>query len=348
MLQTKQRVLRRFWYPFMPATALEDGPRPFTLLGTDIVLWRGEDGSLGCVRDRCCHRTTKLSRGFVEGQNIVCGYHGWCYSRSGQVVRIPQLDRSTAPEGLCVPAYQATERHGFVWVALAEPLTEIPDPPEATDPSFRKIDEFHEVWHCAAIRFVENVFDRAHIAFTHRGSFGDANDPVPVQTDVIESEWGFEVSEIEQRVVNRHEADTALRLGTSEAVRRQSGFWYMPFGRRLVLSYPTGLRRTLFSFATPMTDDSCMVTQICYRNDTEAEVSAEAAIGFDRRIFTEDREIVEATEFDVPLHPRAGEEASMPSDKPGLQVRRKLRRLLEAHGESERRAPPADLADAAD
>ena len=33
MLNTKQPVLRRFWYAVMPIDQLKNGPRPFTLLG---------------------------------------------------------------------------------------------------------------------------------------------------------------------------------------------------------------------------------------------------------------------------------------------------------------------------
>ena len=39
MLATQQPVLRRFWYPVMPVSALADGPKPFRLLGEDLVLW---------------------------------------------------------------------------------------------------------------------------------------------------------------------------------------------------------------------------------------------------------------------------------------------------------------------
>ncbi len=43
MLATRQPVLRRFWYPVMPATLVDQGPQPFTLLDERIVLWK--DGS---------------------------------------------------------------------------------------------------------------------------------------------------------------------------------------------------------------------------------------------------------------------------------------------------------------
>jgi hypothetical protein len=50
MLVTKQPVLRRFWYPVMPSSRLDGEPVPFTLLGTDIVLWQSETGGPACLK----------------------------------------------------------------------------------------------------------------------------------------------------------------------------------------------------------------------------------------------------------------------------------------------------------
>jgi len=49
---------------------------------------------------------------------------------------------------------------------------------------------------------------------------------------------------------------------------------------------------------------------------------------FDRQVTAEDRGILESTDCDVPLD-QAGLESNMPSDRPGLVMRRKLRELLE-------------------
>jgi len=38
MLQTATPMLRRFWYPVIPLAQLQDGPKPFRLLGQDTVL----------------------------------------------------------------------------------------------------------------------------------------------------------------------------------------------------------------------------------------------------------------------------------------------------------------------
>ena len=81
MLVTQQPLLRRFWYPVMPVLLLDQGPQPFTLLGVELVLWKSASGAVSVVRDRCPHRHAKLSRGWVEGEELRCGYHGWSFDR---------------------------------------------------------------------------------------------------------------------------------------------------------------------------------------------------------------------------------------------------------------------------
>ena len=88
MLCTKQKVLRRFWYATVPVAKLDDGPKPFTLLGEKIVLFLDGEGKPAALADRCCHRTAKLSKGWCQDGNLVCGYHGWTYDRAGKVVAV--------------------------------------------------------------------------------------------------------------------------------------------------------------------------------------------------------------------------------------------------------------------
>jgi phenylpropionate dioxygenase-like ring-hydroxylating dioxygenase large terminal subunit len=80
MLCTKQKVLRRFWYATLPIYKLKDGPKPFTLMGEDILLFLDDNHVPAALLNRCCHRTAKLSKGRCRGGHLVCGYHGWEYA----------------------------------------------------------------------------------------------------------------------------------------------------------------------------------------------------------------------------------------------------------------------------
>jgi phenylpropionate dioxygenase-like ring-hydroxylating dioxygenase large terminal subunit len=335
MLVTKQKVLRRYWYCVMPLDHLADGPKSFTLLGEKLVLWLDAQGNPAALQDRCCHRTAKLSKGFCESGNIVCGYHGWTYDREGACVRIPQYD-STAriPAAARVQSYRCEGRYGYVWVALEEPLLPIPELKEDADPAFRRIPQFYELWKCNAFRLMENSFDSAHPAFVHRGTFGNIERPEPVERELTMTPWGF-ISRHEVQVVNRGNAEKALRVQGETTVRKTETLWFMPFARRLGITYPNGLRHYIVTNATPIDDATMMLTQWCYRSDREEDVPAAEVVAWDRRITEEDREILESTEYDVCIDTRRRVEVQMASDKPGLVMRERLLQVFREHGEEE-------------
>jgi len=335
MLTTQQKTLRRFWYPVMPEAALADGPAPFTLLGENIVLWKNPDGTLACIQDRCCHKTARLSKGWIDKDRVVCAYHGWEYDATGACVRIPQQPdpEQVAPE-IRVDTYNAEIRYGHVWVALGEPLTGIPEIPEEAE-GFRRIDEFYEEWKIAPLRLMENSFDNSHIAFTHRETLGSLDAPKPSKNEIEEFDFGLQVR-TEIPIKNRD--GSAEYFGEDrgeEVVRTMNSTWFMPFVRRLGITYPDGLRHTVITAATPVTDDRSMFVQWSYRSDTEDEVSAESIIDFDRRVIDEDKIILETTDPDVPLDTKSPLEFHMQSDLPGVRMRRMLGQLLADQGEAE-------------
>ena len=335
MLVTQQKVLRRFWYCTMPLGELDAGPKPFTLLGEHIVLWRDAQGKPAALLDRCCHRTAKLSKGFCDDGNIVCGYHGWTYDRSGACVRIPQYEPDVKiPTGARVQSFRCEARYGYVWVALDEPLLPIPELKEDADPAFRRIHQFYETWKCSAFRLMENSFDSAHPAFVHRKTFGNVESPKPVERELTMTPWGF-ISRHETPVINRGNAEKALRVTGETTVRKSETLWFMPFARRLGITYPNGLKHYIVTNATPNDDGTMTLVQWCYRNDREEEVPAAEVVAWDRQITEEDREILESTEYDVCIDPRRRVEFHMQSDRPGLIMRERLLEVFRNHGEEE-------------
>jgi hypothetical protein len=78
-----------------------------------------------------------------------------------------------------------------------------------------------------------------------------------------------------------------------------------------------------------------MLAQLLYRNDTEADCTTQELIDWDREIIEEDREILESTDPDASINIASKVEAHMPSDRPGVIMRRRLLELLTTHGEKE-------------
>jgi hypothetical protein len=105
----------------------------------------------------------------------------------------------------------------------------------------------------------------------------------------------------------------------------------MPFLRKLRIRYPNGLSHSIITGATPTDDRTCQIVQFVYRNDNEEQAKAEDIIAFDRLVTEEDRDILESTDYDVPLE-QAGREMNMPSDRPGVLMRKMLVKLLAEQG----------------
>ncbi len=349
MLVTQQPILRKFWHAVMPLSELADGPKPFTLLGEDLVVFLDADGQPAALRDRCCHRTAKLSKGWcvdARGQackqgNIQCGYHGWTYARSGQVVNIPQFEpgRAIMPD-YKTTAYHCTARYGYAWVALDEPIGQIPDIPEFSDPAYRTIFQFYERWHTSPMRALENSFDNSHFSFVHRATFGVAASPQPSKYELVENDTGFYA----ETVIEAANPERFQRIsGVTDAIttRHMRNAYFLPFSRRLDIEYPSaggvpGRRHIIINCFTPIDDGSMMLCQWLFRNDTEADCPAQMLIDFDAQITLEDKDVLESTDPDAVIDPRRrGIEYSMDSDRPGMLIRRKLMELLTKHGEAE-------------
>ena len=334
MLTTKQSVLRRFWHAVMPLDHLAEGPRPFRLMGEDIVLFLDDQGKPAALQDRCCHRTAKLSKGWVRDGQIQCGYHGWTFDGGGRLTRIPQFGPDDKLPAYAVKAYHCQARYGYAWVALDDPLVPLFDIPEEDMPGWRRIPQFYEVWDCAALRLMENSFDNAHFSFVHKGTFGNMTKPHPGRYEINETPYGFHA---EAWTHANNPPDGHIVSGTTEPEidRYLRSDWFLPFGRRFDMQYPSGIRHILISYATPIEDDRIQVVQFLYRNDTEADCPAAKLIDWDGKIVAEDKAVLESTQPDVTLDIGQKVEMHMPSDRPSLIIRRRLMELLQAQGEPE-------------
>lgn len=47
-----------------------------TVCDKDMVLYRRLDGQVAALEDACWHRLLPLSLGHLEGDQVMCGYHG--------------------------------------------------------------------------------------------------------------------------------------------------------------------------------------------------------------------------------------------------------------------------------
>ncbi|MEZ4273333.1 MAG: Rieske 2Fe-2S domain-containing protein [Myxococcota bacterium] len=135
-----------------------------------VALFRGEDGKLRALENRCAHRQLKLSVGEVVDNHLVCQYHGWCYDESGCVVDIPHETFGKKPK-FRIRSYPVQVRYGLVWiffgdVALSE-KRQIPDIPELEGPDRWACVPIDVTWQAHHSMIIDNVLDFTH-NYLHR------------------------------------------------------------------------------------------------------------------------------------------------------------------------------------
>jgi phenylpropionate dioxygenase-like ring-hydroxylating dioxygenase large terminal subunit len=170
-------VLINDWHPVARATDVPEGSvKAVQLLGEGIVLWRVQ-GHVMAWRDLCLHRGTRLSLGKVEGESLVCPYHGWTYNQAGRCTLMPAHPDQTPPAKAVVKTYQVIEQYNLIWVTLGSPTQGAPPFPEWNKPEYRKIPCGPYHVQASAPRIVENFLDVAHFPFVHEGTLGVRSRP---------------------------------------------------------------------------------------------------------------------------------------------------------------------------
>lgn len=167
------QILVNDWHPVATVAELaEKKVLGVRLLNEDIVLWQNGDHILAW-QDLCIHRGTRLSLGRVEGECLVCPYHGWTYNDKGNCVRIPAHPNQQPPQKARVKVYRTQEKYGAVWVSLGNPQRNLPHYPEWNDPTFRSVVSGPHPYRAHAPRAIENFLDMAHLPFVHEGYLGE-------------------------------------------------------------------------------------------------------------------------------------------------------------------------------
>jgi phenylpropionate dioxygenase-like ring-hydroxylating dioxygenase large terminal subunit len=177
--------LRDYWLPVAFSEEVGEKPLAVRLLDERLALCRlggreGHGGEVAAFYDLCVHRGTPISLGRIEGEEVVCAYHGWSYNREGRCTRIPSVPSGhPIPKKARLTQYKARERYGIVWVCLGEPRAPLPEYPPLEDPGFHVVFRDKRKWTCSAARAIENFFDFGHFAWVHEGILGNRDHPIP-------------------------------------------------------------------------------------------------------------------------------------------------------------------------
>lgn len=174
---------RNGWYVAAHAAELGRTPLPRDILGAPVVLYRREDGRAAAVGGRCPHRHFPLGHGSLNGDSIVCAYHGIAFGDDGRCLAIPS--QAAVPVSVRIPAYPVVEHGLWVFIWMGDPDSADPDQLPAladiglTSPGIIGRALFVDEVKARYQLLNDNLLDLSHVAFLHGTSIGTPEDATP-------------------------------------------------------------------------------------------------------------------------------------------------------------------------
>jgi chlorophyllide a oxygenase len=185
--------IRNHWFPIAIAANIAPSTvHSIQLFDEPLCLFRTVSGALCILSDRCLHRAEPLSLGRVEGEALESAFHGWQYSITGHVIRMPSVSNETCAKfQLRAMAYPVQEKYDRIWIwpgdpALAETMP-IPTHVDAIDAEWTKVLDQECVINGVPIQLVcENMSDLAHAPFAHHGIAVNRTDAHAFSVETVE------------------------------------------------------------------------------------------------------------------------------------------------------------------
>ena len=338
---------RNMWWVAARTDEVTEKPLARWLLEMPVVLYRTADGTPVALDDRCPHRWAPLSEGRVEGDQIVCPYHGMRFGTDGVCTHVPTQPK--VPGTARVTSYPLHESGAFIWIWMGDPEEiERHEPPVdlsyTTRQDWTVLLGYYEVaanW----VLIRENVLDLTHIAHLHTKTFkqNDWNTlpDVKMDGDVITYQKAFDAAPLsplfchamglpETKPVKRVQTGTMASLAVSfsdwevhdpnpEPGARSD---FLMRGCHIVTPATRG--RTHYYWGAAF--------DIAGVPDNVAERTKASVV----EAFDEDKHLLERMQSQLSTDPRGvnSVEINLGADGASMRVRMVLKRKLEAEGRS--------------
>ena len=220
--------------------------KPVKAFEHDLVLFRGDDGTVNLLGAYCPHMGAHLGHGGLVVDNTVkCPFHAWQFNGDGKCVKIPYADR--IPPKAKVRKWEVVERNGLImaWnnIEGGAPEWELPTIPEVGSPDWTEFEVREWDIRTHSLDMAENQVDVAHFQYLH----GTLNYPKSV------AEERGHIMQVTSK------ADMGTTRGTAQG-QIQSTSW--GFGFQTIRF--TGIVDTLLVAAVTPTDGEYVHVRFCF------------------------------------------------------------------------------------
>jgi 5,5'-dehydrodivanillate O-demethylase oxygenase subunit len=193
-------LLRRYWQPVGVAEELTptNPTKRIRLMGEDLILYLGQDGSYHLIEEECPHRGVSLYYGHVEGCSLRCAYHGWLFDENGQCTETPfEPANSMMKYGMRQRSYPVERRRGLLFAYLGPlPAPLLPNwDVIARNDGTHKI-EIHPLLEANWVQVQETNIDPTHNTYlhykwNHRLGLSPEWQFRPIELNFEINEWGI-------------------------------------------------------------------------------------------------------------------------------------------------------------
>lgn len=229
---------RRYWNPVGCSALVTSKPQRVTVLGEELVLYRGASGKPVLMQLRCAHRNVALDYGRVEGDSIRCPYHGWLYNHEGKCVAQPaEGEGIDIKDDFSLKSYPTEEVSGLIFAYMGPapaPVLPIYDVMRMEN-GYKQIRTYSisANW----MQSADNLLDVTHFAWLHGHTFP-----------------AFSAKQVESRF-DRTDYGIDITLGLPDGPKDTAPYVFPAHNRFALPDGEGGMLQTLF-FRVPTDDHS--------------------------------------------------------------------------------------------
>lgn len=300
------QALRQTWQPVSNAADLPTGKViGYTLLDQELVIARFHDGTLLAADVACPHKGARLSAGRIDGDCLMCPYHGWRFGATGDCQSIPSLIEPNPKK--CdlshLRTYDIQDRYGMIWVKLDRDSDAVlPEVPEFENAEWSYRLGPPMVFKAGFRREVENYLDMTHFAFAHGTTLGKAAGVQMPEMDITIHDNGFQMDAPFPALETPHE-----QPGKLQSAHHRQQRCHLPNFTTIRQTFTDGDERVLVHIPSPNTRESCTVFWSLAISPRFDGPEPDSQIDFAIKVLEEDRDMCELQiPAEIPLNPTRG------------------------------------------